>query len=934
MWRRFQGFLTGIAGSGQLAREIADRKRAEEALLASEAAYESLIESLPLNVFRKDLDGRIISANQRFCESLGRDLDAILGRTDLDLFPSENAHKYRNDDRHVIDTGTVLEDVEENYGPDNQKRYVHVLKAPARDANGQIVGIQGMFWDVTERVQAQQDFDRLFAVSLDMMCVAGIDGHFKRINPAFEKSLGHRPHELLEQSVLDFVHPEDLRAVERALERLRHGVDMVGFESRYRCRDGSYRWLAWTCPAPGYRETLLYAVVRDTTVRKQAELELNKAKAAAEAANQAKSDFLANMSHEIRTPLNAIIGMTELVLNDRMPRTQQMEYVRMVLESGEALLDVINDVLDFSKVEAGKLELESEPFRLRDCLGDTLRSLAMRTQHVELEIASDIQPDVPDVLIGDAGRLRQVVVNLIGNALKFTQRGEIILAVRMLSQTDHHVELEFAVRDTGIGIPKGKLESIFEAFEQVDTTLTREFGGTGLGLAICRKLTELMGGRIWVESQVGQGSVFYFTGRFPYTIGLDDLQDTIPVELQGVSVLVVDDHTTSRRILTDMLQSWEMLPTAVGRAREALSRLQHAKCTGANYELLLADITMPDLDGFTLVEQLREDPHWRDLPVILLSSTHVANEVEQCERLQVAAPVAKPVKQSDLLDAITRAIGALRSRANGLAAAPLETSTLPRLRILLAEDSLLNQKLALGLLGKDHDVTLVADGQAAVEQVAGAEFDVVLMDIQMPIMDGLEATRAIRARERITKGHVPIVAMTAHAMKGDRERCLAAGMDHYISKPIRAARLFEMLTAAYRSAANPLVDEPVVAAAGGNGQVVDWCEALHSVNGNRQLLREIVEAFLDESPRLLATIRGAIEKQDAKTLQRAAHTLKGATRYFGAAHASEMALQLETMGKKGELTHAQNALIDMEREMARLTPVLINYMRGVVETNS
>ena len=370
MWKRL---VNALSRSGQLEREIADRKRAEAALKASRAEYESLVESLPLNVFRKDLQGHIVSANQLFCESAGRPVSDILGKTDLDLFPSEIARKYRKDDQHVIETGNVLEVIEENYGSDHLKRYVHVLKAPARNAAGEIIGIQGMFWDVTERVRAQEEFDRLFSVSLDMMCVAGTDGYYKRVNPAFQKSLGYQPNELLDHPMLEFVHPEDRDTAERVFNQLLGGVDMVGFESRFRCQDGSYRWLAWTCPAPVKGENLLYAVARDTTVRKQAELELNKAKAAAESANQAKSAFMANMSHEIRTPLNAIIGMTELVLQDQMTARHRNDYLSMVLESGEALLDVINDVLDFSKVEAGKLELELEPFQLRDCLGDAMR---------------------------------------------------------------------------------------------------------------------------------------------------------------------------------------------------------------------------------------------------------------------------------------------------------------------------------------------------------------------------------------------------------------------------------------------------------------------------------------------------------------------------------------------------------------------------------
>ncbi|MHB0960858.1 MAG: response regulator [Pirellulaceae bacterium] len=930
MWRRIRGFFSRLGDPGQLQREIADRKRAEEALLASRAEYQSLVESLPLNVFRKDLDGRIVSANQRFCESIGLPLEVIRGQTDLDLFPPENAHKYRNDDRHVIETGQVLEDIEENYGSDNQKRYVHVLKAPVRDANGQVVGIQGMFWDVTERVQAQEEFDRLFAVSLDMMCVADINGYFKRVNPAFEKSLGYRAAEMLSSPLVDFVHPEDREATRKAFRQLRHGADLVGFENRCRCKDGSYRWLAWTCPAPQERETLLYAVARDTTVRKQAELELNKAKAAAESANQAKSDFMANMSHEIRTPLNAIIGMTELVLSGRV-RQRQTEFLKMVFESGEALLEVINDVLDFSKVEAGKLELECEPFRLRDCLGDAMRTLAHRSRNADLEIASDIQPAVPEILIGDAGRLRQVVMNLISNSLKFTERGEVILEVRVIAQTDNHVELEFAVRDTGIGIPDSKLSRIFEAFEQVDTTLTRRFGGTGLGLAICRKLTQLMGGRIWVESRLGQGSTFHFTTRFPYVP--EQPASAAIANISGARILVVDDNQTTRHILTEMLGSWGLIPTGVARARDALELLLSESRSETPFHMLLTDVHMPDVDGFTLVESVRANPAMADIPVILLTSTHVHEELDQCERLRVAAHVAKPIKQSDLLEAVTSSLSRVRGSEQPAISAFDSSVPLPRLRILVAEDSVMNQKLALGLLGTDHEVTVVADGRQATSLVKQERFDVVLMDVQMPVMDGLEATRLIRAHERSTDQHVPIVAMTAHAMKGDRERCLAAGMDYYVSKPIRAARLLQALQAATAKEPIQVGDLWRADGPGTGGQVIDWNEALHSVNGDAMLLRDIVEAFLDESPRLLAMMRGAIEQQDRKTLQRAAHSLKGSTGYFGATQVSEKALQLETMGLDGQLLHARDALLDVEREMARLTPILVDYMRGRVKLN-
>jgi CheY-like chemotaxis protein len=509
----------------------------------------------------------------------------------------------------------------------------------------------------------------------------------------------------------------------------------------------------------------------------------------------------------------------------------------------------------------------------------------------------------------------------------------VVLSVRVVSRTDGDVVLEFAVRDTGIGIPEDQLTRIFEAFEQVDSTLTRRFGGTGLGLAICRKLIELMGGRIWAESCLGAGSTFRFTCRFPYHTE-PRMAGQAAALVPGTRVLIVDDHATTRRILTEMLASWDMVPTAVARARDALELLEQARPPAPPFQLVITDVNMPDVDGFTLVETIRSHPATATLPVVLLTSTHLNDEAAQCDRLQITAQVSKPVKQSDLLDAIAVAMqGAVP--ALGVPPEPLgRAAPLPRLRILLAEDSLMNQRLALGLLGADHDVTVAGDGHEALKLVEQESFDLVLMDVQMPLMDGLEATRAIRARERTTGRHVPIVAMTAHAMKGDRERCLAAGMDHYISKPIRAARLMETIGAAM-GRGGPLAEGLSPGAGAGHaGEVVDWSEALRSVNGDQQLLRDIVEAFLDESPRLLATMRSAIDQRDGKTLQRAAHTLKGSTRYFGATRVSELALQLETMGARANLAHACETLQDVEREMARLTPLLIDYMRGRAAVSS
>jgi len=889
--------------------EITGRKNAEDALARSEQRFRLALSNPALTLHHQDCDLRYT-----WIHNPRGDLTAeeTIGKSERDVFTDDEARCLEELKRGVIESGEPAR-AQVHVSLGGKLGVYDLMVEPSRGADGAINGVYGVAMDVTDRYRAElalRESEARFRALSDsapvMIWMSSPDAGCTWLNQNWLDFTGRSSEEQMGEGWVVVVHPDDRERVKTTYAEAFAARRWFRMEFRVLRADGEYRWLL-SSGLPrmttegefeGYVGTCL-----DVT-------DMRQAREAAESASRAKGEFLANMSHEIRTPMNGILGMTELALDtDLTP--QQREYLGLVKSSADALLTVINDILDFSKIEAGKLDLDPVPFALRDCVEETLKTLAMRAHAKGLELSGRIAPDVPDAVIGDSGRLRQILVNLVGNAIKFTERGEVAVSIEpgdpALASADEF-PIKLSVRDTGIGIPPDKQKAIFEPFEQADGSTTRKYGGTGLGLAITVKLVELMGGKVAVDSEPGRGSTFHFSARLGRQNGLSAHRAKAdPERLRDMPILIVDDNRTNLRILDEVLTSWGAKPALADSGPSALRALRSAKVAGTPFPVVILDGMMPDMDGYAVAEWISADPGLAGTLVVMLTSNARTGDLARCQAIGIAARLTKPVRQSELFDVL---IGLLPIGD----VVPRDRVAEPNLNqgrrvgdrtfnILLAEDHIVNQKVVTSLLEKrGHRATVAGDGKQALRARA---LDLILMDVQMPEMDGFEAVAAIR-KDEAERGlpRIPIVALTAHAMKGDRERCLDAGYDSYVPKPIRSEDLFRVIDELMSTHAEPVAHTKPDA----SREVFDRAAAMDNMGGDEGLFREILGLFLDDCPRLIDEIRDAIGSGDSASLGRAAHTLKGTSGHFSASEVTAAASRLEAAGRLG--THAEPSDLD------------------------
>jgi len=829
-----EGFIT----------DISTEKTTEQQLHSSMDRYRDMAESSSDWIWEMDDQFRFSYLSERHSQATGIASYELLGKTRWELATDSNSEFWQQH-RQTLEQHKPFRDlIYQTWleGDSGAGHYFKISGLPTYDVDGQFTGYRGTGTDITEQMMAEvalRESQRMLETltgNLPGMAYRGgadTDWSLEFASSGAYKLTGYQAEDLIESGSIklgELIHTCDREQVWEGVQQALEEERPYQLTYRIKTAAGEEKWV-WEqgcgVMSPEGELLAIEGFITDITESKRAEeallklqtqlqtlnaeleervelrtaelqrsqQELQVAKEAAEEANHAKSDFLANMSHEIRTPMNGIIGMAELLMNTELSE-QQREYVNLSYQSAETLLDLLNDILDFSKIEAGKLELEEVDFDLRDVLGDTLQTLAIRAAEKGLELIDHIPVDIPDFIVGDPGRLRQIIVNLVGNAIKFTEKGEIAVDVSLASLEENLLCLHFFVKDTGVGIAADKQKRIFESFNQADSSTSRQYGGTGLGLTISSQLVGLMDGKIWLESELDKGSTFHFTVAF--RIAEELVKKPRQLEsVEGMPVLVVDDNKSNRLILAEMLSNWGMKPRIAESAAEALIMLQRASDMGKPYRLALLDVMMPVIDGFQLAEEIRSNPALSDINLIMLSSIGQTDNSERIRQLNIARFIAKPVKQSALLDTIlttcdeNAAVAASESTHQEKIAPDQPARTL---HFLLAEDGVVNQKVAISLLEqRGHTVVLATNGKEAVEAFKQEIFDAILMDIQMPDMDGFEATAQIRELQEQIRQFTPIIAMTAHAMKGDKERCLEAGMDGYISKPLHRDTLYKTI---------------------------------------------------------------------------------------------------------------------------------------------
>ena len=877
----------------------------------------ALIEGSPLAIVVTDQNGAVRSANPAFTKIFGYLETEVKGEIlDNFLAPGELYAEARKI-THGRKQGKSAHLVTRRGRKDGSLVDVEIYGLPLH-VHGENVGGFALYQDITERKRAEEQLaertsylDTLIEASPLGIVAVDTEGRIKMCNSAFERLFQYVRAEVTGVNLNSLVTPRECSEESAEFARRRQIGETVQATTQRRRNDGTLLdvELYGVPMRVGGEDLGTLVIYHDISERKRADEALRNAKEQAEEANRAKSEFLANMSHEIRTPMNGILGMTQLTLETKL-NDEQREYLGMVKSSADSLLTLLNDILDFSKIEAGKLDLDLSPFALRESMGEALKALGHLAHRKGLELAWHVDAGVPTWLVGDSGRLRQILVNLVMNAIKFTEHGEVVVSVKVESETQEEVELHFSVRDTGIGIPAEKRDLIFAAFTQADSSTTRKYGGTGLGLTISQALVKLMNGDLSVESEPQKGSVFHFTARLKVPEANFVPPATVePAALRGLRALVVDDNQTNRLILTELLSQWGMAPEQAASGNEALKLLASESHGSAPFRLALIDADMPEMDGFALAERVKNTAEASALSMFMLSSTMQAGDIARSREAGLAGFLTKPVQPSELLDAILGVMSGTEKMtpdARDIPSAQHISNRGNGMRILLAEDNVVNRQLAARLLEKrGYTVVIAMNGIEALAAVEREEVDMVLMDVQMPEMDGLEAIRVIRSNEKISKRHLPIISLTAHVMKGDREKCIEAGADDYIPKPIQPASLFaamERLCTPRRDDNKAHVAPPAIAGS------LNTAELLERVQGDRELLAEIVQLFDSGLPATLQGLRQSIAREDAMEIARTAHALKGSVGNFGRGAALRAVEEMENSAKESDMARTAKAL--------------------------